>query len=66
MRPRLSPSFVVAVLALVVAVGGTGYAAGLITSRDIKDSTIVGRDIKDGAITGPRPRPQRDQRPPGA
>lgn len=48
MRP--SPSFVVAVLALVLAAGGTGYAAGKITSADIKDNTITGRDVKNGSL----------------
>lgn len=48
MRP--SPSFVVAVLALVLAAGGTGYAAGRITSADIKDNTIQGRDVRNGSI----------------
>ncbi|MEI5673230.1 MULTISPECIES: hypothetical protein [unclassified Nocardioides] len=52
MRPRLSPSFVVAVLALVVATGGTGYAAGLITSRQIADNTIRSQDIRNGTVTG--------------
>lgn len=31
--------------ALVVALGGTSYAAGLVTSSDIKDGTIQTRDI---------------------
>jgi hypothetical protein len=52
MRIRVTPSFVVAVLALLVAVGGTGYAAGKINSGDIKDGTIKSRDVKDGALTG--------------
>lgn len=52
MRPRLSPAFVVAVLALVLAAGGTGYAAGKITSRDIKDGTVQGRDVKNESLTG--------------
>lgn len=50
MRSRITPSFVVAVLALVVAAGGTGYAAGKITSADIKDGTIQGRDVKNGSL----------------
>lgn len=52
MRTRLSPSLVVAVLALVLAAGGTGYAAGKITSRQIEDGTIQSRDIRNGTITG--------------
>lgn len=52
MRTRLSPSLIVAVLALVLAAGGTGYAAGKITSRQIKDGTIQSRDIRNSTITG--------------
>ena len=52
MRPRLSPSLVVAVLALVVAAGGTGFAAGKITSKDIKNGTIQAKDVRDGTLTG--------------
>lgn len=57
-----SPSMVVAVIALVVALSGTAYAAatingknikkGTITSKQIKDKTITGTDIKDGTIAG--------------
>jgi hypothetical protein len=37
--------------ALVVALGGTSYAAGLVTSRDIKDGTIQTRDLNPAART---------------
>ena len=52
LRPRITPSFVVALLALVLASGGVGYAAGQITSAQIKDNTIQSGDIRDGAIAG--------------
>ena len=52
MQIRVTPSFVVAVLALLVAAGGTGYAAGKVTSSQIKDETIKSRDIRNGTITG--------------
>jgi len=52
MRPRLSPTLLVAVLALVLAAGGTGYAAGKITSAQIKDNTIKSKDVKDRALKG--------------
>ena len=51
-RPRITPSFVVAVLALVVAAGGTGYAAGQITSSQIQDGTIQSRDVRNYGLTG--------------
>lgn len=51
MNPRISPSFVVAVLALVVAAGGAGYAAGTVTSSQIVDNTVQSRDIRNGTVT---------------
>jgi hypothetical protein len=43
---------VTSTLALVVALGGTSaYAAGKITSTDIKDGTIKAVDLADGAVT---------------
>lgn len=57
-----SPSMVVAVIALVVALSGSAYAAvtingknikkGTVTSKQIKDKTITGTDIKNGTIGG--------------
>lgn len=52
MSPRFSPSLLVAVLALVLAAGGTGYTAGKITSAQIKDGTIKSQDVKDRALKG--------------
>jgi hypothetical protein len=48
---RLSPSFVVAVLALVLAAGGTGFAAGKIGSAQIKDNSVQGRDVENRTLT---------------
>jgi len=41
---------VTAVTALVIAMGGTGYAASLITSKQIKNGTIKGVDIHAATI----------------
>ncbi len=59
-RFRASPSLLVSTAALVVALGGTSYAALQVTSGDIKNGTIrsvdvkndglKGKDIKDGTI----------------
>jgi hypothetical protein len=50
--PRPSPALVVAVLALVVALGGTATAAsGLITGRQIAPSTVTGRNVKNHSLT---------------
>ena len=44
---RPSPSLIVSSLALVVATGGTSYAAVKIGSADIKDGTIRSVDVKN-------------------
>lgn len=45
-----SPALVVSTAALVVALGGTGYAAGMIGSGDVKDDSLKSRDVKDGTL----------------
>src|SRR5215218_9370599 len=45
-----SHSTVIAYLALFTALGGTGYAATRIGSKEIKDNSIQSRDIKNRAI----------------
>lgn len=59
---RPSPSMLVAMLALIVAMSGSAYAAvtingknikkGTVTSKQIKDKTITGTDIKNSTIGG--------------
>lgn len=50
-RRRLpSPALTVSVMALVVALGGTSYAAGLIGSNDIKDDSVRSKDVRDGTL----------------
>lgn len=41
---------VTATAALVVALGGTSYAAGLITSAQIKNNTVASIDVKDRTL----------------
>lgn len=56
-RLRLSPAMAVAMLALLVSLGGSAAAAHvLITSRDIKDGTIRLVDISNGAKASLRAR----------
>jgi hypothetical protein len=50
LRRRLTYSNVLASLALFIALGGTGYAAAMITGRNVKDGSLTGRDIRDGSI----------------
>jgi hypothetical protein len=50
---RPSPAMVVALLALVVALGGTATAAGLlITGKQIKNGSVAGIDIKNNTLRG--------------
>lgn len=52
LRNRPSPALAVSIVALVVAMGGTSYAAIQITSQDIKNNTIQSNDIKDKGVKG--------------
>ena len=51
-RPRLSYANVMATLAVVIALGGSSYAAISVTGRDVKDGSLTGRDVKDSSLTG--------------
>jgi hypothetical protein len=46
-----SPAMLVALLALFVALGGTGYAALSITGKDVKNSSLTGKDVKNKSLT---------------
>lgn len=50
MRSPVTYANVVASVALVVALGGTSYAAATITGQQVKDGTITSADIKNGSI----------------
>ncbi|MEO5851526.1 MAG: hypothetical protein ABIQ15_03350 [Nocardioides sp.] len=52
LRNKPSPALAVSIVALVVAMGGTSYAAIQIGSQDIKNNSIQSNDIKDKAIKG--------------
>lgn len=49
---RPSPGLVVAIVALVLALGGGAYAAATITGNDIKNGSITGKDVKNGSVPG--------------
>ncbi|MFL6137146.1 MAG: hypothetical protein ACJ74O_05025 [Frankiaceae bacterium] len=49
---RPSPSMAISLLALFVALGGTGYAAVKINGKSIKAGTITGKKLKNDTITG--------------
>jgi hypothetical protein len=46
-----SPSLSISVAALVVALGGTGYAAAQIDSDDVKKNSLTSQDIKNQTLT---------------
>jgi hypothetical protein len=50
LRDRLSFANVVSLLALFVALGGTGYAAAKITGKDIANSSITTKDVKNKSL----------------
>ena len=52
LRSRPSPAMVVALLALFVALGGSGYAAVQINGKTIKNATIAGKKLKRNTVTG--------------
>jgi hypothetical protein len=48
---RPSPSLAISLVALLVALGGTGYAAVAINGKNIKDRSIAGKKLKSRTIT---------------
>jgi hypothetical protein len=51
LRHRLSYANIVATLALFVALGGSSYAALIITGASVKDGSLSTKDVKDNSIT---------------
>ncbi|MGH2937696.1 MAG: hypothetical protein ACRDPE_06200 [Solirubrobacterales bacterium] len=51
-RRRPSPAMIVALVALVAALGGTAYAAGRINGNSIEKQSIGGGKLKKGTLTG--------------
>src|SRR4051812_49569105 len=51
-RRRPTPAMVLALIALVAALGGTSYAALTITGSNVKNSSLTGGDIKNSSLTG--------------
>jgi hypothetical protein len=47
-----SPAMVVAVVALIVSLSGSAYAALVITGKNIRNGTVTGRDIRNRSLTG--------------
>ena len=51
-RFRPSPALVVACIALFAAMGGSAYAAVVITGKNVKNYSLTGKDIKKDGIGG--------------
>jgi len=49
---RPSPATAIALLALFVALGGTGWAAIRITGKSVRNGTLTGKDVKRNSLTG--------------
>lgn len=49
---RNIPATTLAALSLLVALGSGSYAAGLLTGKDVKNSSLSGKDLKNESVTG--------------
>ena len=49
---RISPAFVLAFVALILAMSGGAVAASKITGKQIASGTITGKNVKDRSLTG--------------
>ena len=47
-----TPSLALSVAALLVALGGTGYAAATIDGGDVRNNSLTGKDVKQKSLTG--------------
>jgi hypothetical protein len=52
LNKRPSPSMAVALLALFVAMGGSGYAAVQINGKVLKNGSVAGKKLKRNSVTG--------------
>ncbi len=50
LRRRATFANTVSVVALLVALGGTGYAAVQVTGDDVRDGSLTGADVRDGSL----------------
>ena len=50
-RARLSYANVMATIAVFVALGGSSYAAIVVTGKQVKDRSLTGRDVKPNSLT---------------
>jgi hypothetical protein len=49
-RRAIGPAELLALIALVVALAGTSYAAVVVSGSDVRDGSLTGRDVKDRSL----------------
>lgn len=54
---RPSPALVIAMIALFVALGGTGYAASQLNGKSLKNNSVPGKKLKNKTVTGAKVKP---------
>lgn len=54
---RPSPALVISMIALFVALGGTGYAASQINGKTLKNNSVPGKKLKNKTVTGGKVKP---------
>ena len=54
---RPSPALVISMIALFVALGGTGYAATQINGKTLKNNSVPGKKLKNKTVTGGKVKP---------
>jgi cytoskeletal protein RodZ len=52
LRRRVSSAHLIALVALFVSLGGTSFAALVITGKNVKNGSLTGTDIKNNSVTG--------------
>ncbi len=66
LQPHLSYANVVSTLCLFILLGGVGYAAATITSKNVKNGSLTWRDLKRNTLGGSRIKESRLGRVPRA
>lgn len=54
---RPSPALVISMIALFVALGGTGYAASQLNGKSLKNNSVPGKKLKNKTVTGGKVKP---------
>jgi hypothetical protein len=65
-RRTVSPSLVVSIVALVLAVAGGAYAAGTINGKNLKNRSVPGKKLKKNTLTGKQVRESKLGKVPSA